>query len=552
MQASGGKHLTQFLRKRVDNYVNLFKYGPQQGTHDWVRSKKRTIGGSEMATIMGLNKYSSIQQLVAQKVGLQGFAGSVKTRWGNLFEPVIQTIVEWDLDTKIMGEEISIPGIVQNQSYSPDGIGVVETETTITWMEEAYNGLDSLGREGTTAKVQKQKTVIEPAIALFEFKCPFNRLPNGKIPEYYEPQVKTGLDTIRDNFGALCRMPVEADPELTSPPSLEESEPRDKSMCDYGIYIEAQFRKCTWEDLSGRNPNYDRELWPGDHLTPRFPLAYGFIGFYFNMHYKELFKVFDTTLIGALAESNANSNANNTSTTVEKANGTHSAGIAKLIAMAIGEMLLDDNVKELLPTISRDHIAFMFPGQIITVDGIRSLLMCYYELCIALRAEYIDITAFDTISRLSKLPKGSIHKYCELSDLGGASLPLLEILFEAFQNHIICPWTSPISYTAPPQHRSSTASYYPRLTPTEETEDHILSAVELFINYCADNEVDVVGLFPWKLLKLDYHRIEKEIGYVEKWKDKISETINIVNELNNTSDPRQKLLKFAEVFGSSL
>lgn len=509
------KHLSRFLRKRVENYVNLFKYAPQQGTFDWVHGKKRTIGGSEMATIMGLNKFSSIQQLVAQKVGLQSFSGSVKTRWGNLFEPIIQYIVEWDLDTKIMGEEISIPGIVKNQSYSPDGIGVVDTETTLSWLENVYDGADGLGREGTVTKVVKKKTVTEPAIALFEFKCPFNRLPNGKIPEYYEPQVKTGLDTIRDNFGSLCHMPLEADPELTNDGTFN-----DKSMCDFGIYIEAQFRKCAWEDLSGDNSNYDREMTPGDLVTPRLPLAYGFTGFYFGPEFKDLFYYFDE-----LHRSNP-----------------------KVFA----SLVLSSECKTLFPNINHNSLSQMFPFSNITLESLESLLTCYQELIREFKNEGIEITPSSKLTELSKLGKGNVNKYCELSDFGVAKLPLIEVLFDAFQRKIVCPYYSRISYTDLPQQRTEQFSYHPRLTKEEETQDHVLESVEEFIDYCASNNVNAAGVFPWKLLKLDYHRIEKEIGYVDKWKDKISETISYVNEINNVSDKRMKILKYAEIFGSAL
>ncbi len=513
MSVMDRKYLSRFLKKRVENYVNLFKYGPQQGTFDWVHSKKRTIGGSEMATIMGLNKYSSIQQLVAQKVGLQQFGGSVKTRWGNLFEPIIQNIVEWDLDTKIMGEEISIPGIVKNQSYSPDGIGVVETETTLTWLENIYTDKDNLGREGTITKIQKQKTVKEPAIALFEFKCPFNRLPNGKIPEYYEPQVKTGLDTIRDNFGYLSHMPSEADPELISEMDLF----NDKTMCDFGIYIEAQFRKCAWEDLRGDNPNYDRDLTPGDLVTPKLPLAFGFVGFYINEKFAELFKCFDLAL--EISE-------------------------AKIAAKVIA--------KDVAGIASNSDLSSMFPGRIITAPAVESILMCYSQLITELKKEYIEITPHEKLLYLSSLKAGDVNKYCELSDLGAAQMPLMEILFDAFQRGIICPYYSDVSYTDTPQQRSENGSYFPSLTKEEETRDKTLSSVENFISYCAKKNVDAIGVFPWKLFRLDYHRVEKEIGYVNKWKDKISETISIVNEINSINDPRMKILKFADFFGSTL
>lgn len=178
--------------------------------------------------------------------------------------------------------------------------------------------------------------------------------------------------------------------------------------------------------------------------------------------------------------------------------------------------------------------------------------MCYSQLITELKKEYIEITPHEKLLYLSSLNAGDVNKYCELSDLGAAQMPLMEILFDAFQRGIICPYYSDVSYTDTPQQRSENGSYFPSLTKEEETRDKTLSSVENFISYCAKKNVDAIGVFPWKLFRLDYHRVEKEIGYVNKWKDKISETISIVNEINSINDPRMKILKFADFFGSTL
>lgn len=84
-------------------------------------------------------------------------------------------------------------------------------------------------------------------IVLVEFKCPYSRIPSGSIPEYYIPQIKMGLD--------LLNLPT------------------------MGLFVEGVFRRCSWEDL-GNNPRYDRTL--VFKSSGKLPLAYSFIGFYFN------------------------------------------------------------------------------------------------------------------------------------------------------------------------------------------------------------------------------------------------------------------------------
>src|SRR3989344_6154271 len=222
--------LRQYKQKILEEYVKQLNDGPKQGTEEWLSRRKKTIGGSEISTIIGVNRYSSIYVLLLNKTGLgQGHVGDIKTRWGNLFEDILCKYVEHDLHTEIIGDELFIPGLIPEQSYSPDGLGVVEFDEEVEICGAKY----------------KYRVA---AAALFEFKCPFNRIPNGSIREYYVPQVKAGLDTI--------------------------------PVVDIGIFAEAVIRRCTIDSL-GYNPVYDSTL-NGKTGRPvnTLPLAYGFVAFY--------------------------------------------------------------------------------------------------------------------------------------------------------------------------------------------------------------------------------------------------------------------------------
>jgi hypothetical protein len=70
----------------------------------------------------------------------------------------------------LIKETGSIPGVIDRQRYSPDGLGIVKL----------LNGDD----------------VFEYFIVLFEFKAPYSSMPDGKIPKHYMPQIQTGLLTI--------------------------------------------------------------------------------------------------------------------------------------------------------------------------------------------------------------------------------------------------------------------------------------------------------------------------------------------------------------------
>ena len=172
----------------LNEYLKLQK-GPKQKSDEWLSIRKKTIGGSEIATVLGLNSFSSVKQLIAEKVGLTKFNGNLATRWGNLFETVTRQYTEkiLHMDHKIIDDISSIEGIIPRQRYSPDGLGIV-----------TIDGIDY--------------------IILFEFKAPLNTLPTNTIPCHYLPQVKTGLLNI--------------------------------NICNYSIFVNNCYRKCSLNDFN--------------------------------------------------------------------------------------------------------------------------------------------------------------------------------------------------------------------------------------------------------------------------------------------------------------
>ena len=142
------------------------KYSIRQHTHEWYKLMEKTIGGSELATVLGITpkKYGTRSQLVEKK-RVNGNANqevSIFCAWGNLFEPIIRSYTEVVLDTQIYGHDICIEK--GRFRFSPDGLGVVRRR-------KGYDVFD---------------------IVLFEFKCPFFRNPDGKVPDWYMPQVFQG------------------------------------------------------------------------------------------------------------------------------------------------------------------------------------------------------------------------------------------------------------------------------------------------------------------------------------------------------------------------
>jgi hypothetical protein len=213
---------------QLNKYINGLAAAPAQRTKEWYAIKSKTIGGSEVATVLGINPFRSLKQLIAEKCGIGGFSGNTATRWGCLFEKVTEQFTEIVL---LMSDNIkeagSIEGVIERQRYSPDGIGVVQLVCS----------------DGTTAYFT----------ILFEFKSPLRSLPTGSVPKYYSPQIQTGLLNI--------------------------------PLCDTSIFVNNCYRKCSLKNLDFTS-TYDVKFHSGDikkrknGLSKLTPLACGLICFY--------------------------------------------------------------------------------------------------------------------------------------------------------------------------------------------------------------------------------------------------------------------------------
>lgn len=219
----------KMLSEALNIYISSIGESPAQRTQEWYDIRKFTIGGSEVATVLGLNPFESVKSLVAKKVSLgYNFTGNTATRWGNLFEVVTQQFTEKLLKMHMpISSAGSIKGVVEGQRYSPDGLGVV--------------------------RLLRTDDIKDNFIVLFEFKSPLRSLPLGTIPKHYIPQVQTGLLSI--------------------------------SIAEFAIFVNCCYRKCSLADLSFNNV-YDLDFHDGDSkkrklgLTDKLPYAYGVCCFY--------------------------------------------------------------------------------------------------------------------------------------------------------------------------------------------------------------------------------------------------------------------------------
>jgi len=200
--------MSKALQKKVNEFISKAGEAPAQKTKEWYQLKAKTIGGSEVATVLGINPFRSVKALIAEKIGLNsgGFSGNIATRWGTIFENITR---EWTQKVLLLDEKIeetgSLPGIIERQRYSPDGLGVVA--------------------------LSNENDELDYYIVLFEFKSPLRSLPDGKIPKYYVPQIQTGMLTI--------------------------------PMVELSIFVNNAYRKCHLKDI-GFTMEYDSNFHDGD------------------------------------------------------------------------------------------------------------------------------------------------------------------------------------------------------------------------------------------------------------------------------------------------
>lgn len=227
-------------RDKVLAFIAHHSWRAEQGSDKWKKIRNYSVGASEMSTLQGKNKYCKLWQLAERKTGNSTFEGSEATRWGNVFEPVIEKITE-----NKFGEIYytgSIPGISSEygllQSASPDGLGVVPIDLLQQYLEDG----------SLLNPYELELPDQEDVKVLYEFKVPFKRFIKEEVPSNYIPQIKTGMNT--------C-------------------------LCDLAIFGDCLMRICSYENfeegLEHVYTSYNKDYHP---LPSKIPILIGTVGIY--------------------------------------------------------------------------------------------------------------------------------------------------------------------------------------------------------------------------------------------------------------------------------
>lgn len=156
--------------KIIEQVLEITANDPVQGSKEW--AGERQIGGSDTSSVLGQGYYGrGLFDLVKEKIFGSSFDGNVATRFGRVMEEVTRKFIEKLFNT-IVWEFKSLPNQLKYTSYSPDGVTVLKLFNKIMML-------------------------------LLEFKTPMSRIPDGKIPKEYLPQIKAGMCAIPMVEGAL-------------------------------------------------------------------------------------------------------------------------------------------------------------------------------------------------------------------------------------------------------------------------------------------------------------------------------------------------------------
>ena len=139
--------------------------GLRQRSEAWVKARQHTVGASEIAVLTGAPPFDTPSSLIRKKLHPQDLSNNVACAWGKLFESFARAYIEWNHNTRVFGNTISLNLAKDHPLFgkvtcSPDGY---------------FQALDG-------------------SIVLLEIKCPFKRkIVVNKISALYRDQVQTGL-----------------------------------------------------------------------------------------------------------------------------------------------------------------------------------------------------------------------------------------------------------------------------------------------------------------------------------------------------------------------
>ena len=158
---------------------------PVQRSTEWFELRSKYLTSSDLGTVLGLNKYKSVEELYNEKTGLskKEFIENDAIKHGVKYEPeAIQ------MYCNVLGRSHYEVGLVPfTQFQDPDKI--LDDSMDFSFLAGSVDGV-TVSQTNTTN------------INIIEVKCPlFRRIKYGVIPEYYYPQVQMNIHILNVPYG---------------------------------------------------------------------------------------------------------------------------------------------------------------------------------------------------------------------------------------------------------------------------------------------------------------------------------------------------------------
>jgi len=141
-----------FLRSRINTLVSK---SIEAQTQKWLDTRNKIISATDFGTILGVDKYRTVKQLLNNKVNGSRYSDSIFTLHGRKFEPVAISVLEKMLNIQVEEVGLVISDKVNFIGATPDGI-----------------------------------TIENGKLKLIEIKCPLTRQIDGIVPFNYFLQMQ--------------------------------------------------------------------------------------------------------------------------------------------------------------------------------------------------------------------------------------------------------------------------------------------------------------------------------------------------------------------------
>lgn len=139
--------------------------GEAQRSAEWYEKRNTCVTASDIASILGDNKYKSAKQVLVEKCGERKFFGNSFTEWGNKYEPIATALYEFIYKVRVYEANLLIHKVFKYIGASCDGFVI-----------------DENNKDGH----------------LIEIKCPVNReIIHGTVPKHYLAQPLTQMEVTK-------------------------------------------------------------------------------------------------------------------------------------------------------------------------------------------------------------------------------------------------------------------------------------------------------------------------------------------------------------------